>query len=117
MPASIADVQARLYSAAIGGHFRASPPMKGPIMSRILLVTLVAAGLMLVGVGCSKVTKSNYDKITNGMTQAEVEGIMGKGTEEAGAAGTIGSLTGSGKVVSWKEGDKKITVTFANDKV
>ena len=40
--------------------------------------------------GCgSKVSKGNYDKITNGMTVAEVEGIMGKGTEESAGAGAI----------------------------
>ena len=61
--------------------------------------------------GCgSKVTKSNFDQITNGMTLAQVEGILGKGAESTGVAG-------SAKVVTWTDANKTITITFANDKV
>jgi len=83
-------------------------------MGRVL-VCLLAGGLalgMLSGCG-SKVTKSNYDKVTTGMTVQQVQGILGTGQEQAG--GGIGNLTG--KVMVWKSGDKKITVTFVNDKV
>lgn len=84
----------------------------------VVLSFLVAALMCALVVGCgSKVSKGNYDKINNGMTVAEVEGLMGKGAEEAGGAGAIGSLTGSAKIMSWMDGDKKITVTFVNDKV
>jgi uncharacterized protein YceK len=88
-------------------------------MTRQLILVLLVAGLTCVLVaGCgSKVSKTNYDKINNGMTVAEVEGIMGKGAEEAAGAGAIGNLPGSAKVMSWKDGDKTITVTFVNDKV
>jgi hypothetical protein len=88
-------------------------------MTRQLILVLLVAGLTCVlVVGCgSKVSKGNYDKISNGMTVAEVEGIMGKGAEEAAGAGAIGNLAGSAKVMSWKDGDKTITVTFVNDKV
>ncbi len=87
--------------------------------NRLALVCIVLLGLgIIVLAGCgSKVTKSNYDQITNGMTLAQVEGILGKGAESSGAAGAIGSLAGSGKIVTWKDGAKTITVTFANDKV
>lgn len=75
-------------------------------------------GLMLIWLsGCSKVNQSNYDKIENGMTVSQVEAILGKGTEKAGAAGAIGALTGSGKVLTWGDDKKSITVTFVNDKV
>jgi hypothetical protein len=87
--------------------------------NRLALVCVVLLGLgiiMLAGCG-SKVTKSNFDQIKIGMTVAQVEAILGKGTESAGAAGTVAGLTGSGKVVTWKDGEKTITVTFANDKV
>ena len=87
--------------------------------NRIALVCIVLLGLgviMLAGCG-SKVTKSNFDQVTNGMTLAQVEGILGKGTESTGAAGAVGSLAGSAKVVTWKDGNKTITITFANDKV
>jgi len=87
--------------------------------NRLALVCLVLIGLgALTLAGCgSKVTKSNLDKITNGMTLAEVEGILGKGTESTGASGTVGDLTGSAKSVTWKDGDKTITINFLNDKV
>ena len=87
--------------------------------NRIAIVALVLVGLgvvMLAGCG-SKVTKSNFDKIKVGMTTAEVEGILGKGTESKGVAGSVGDLTGSAKIMTWTDGDKSITVTFVNDKV
>ncbi len=86
---------------------------------RLVLCGMLLAGLALAVLpGCSsKVSKSNYDKINTGMTVAEVEGILGKGTEEAGGGGAIGNLAGSAKVMSWKDGDKTITITFVNDKV
>ncbi len=82
-----------------------------------VLVGLGALTLASCGGKVSKVSKSNFDKVTNGMTLAEVEGILGKGTESAGAAGAVGDLTGSAKSVVWKDGDKSITVNFLNDKV
>ena len=80
------------------------------------VVFVVVAGMMaamLAGCGGSKVSKSNYDKISNDMTLAEVEKILGKGKQQTG--GGIGPL--SAKVVQWADGDKTITVTFMNDKV
>ena len=88
-------------------------------MSKRMALGLLVAGLACVLVaGCGdKVSKSNYDKISSGMTLAEVEGILGKGAEEAGLGGAVGNLAGSFKIMSWKDGEKMITVTFANDKV
>ena len=83
------------------------------------LVVLLMLGLTLsVLPGCgSKVSKSNYDKVKTGMTRAEVEGVLGKGTEKAGVGGAIGEIAGSAKILTWTDGDKTITVTFLNDKV
>lgn len=88
-------------------------------MMRHVVPGLVIAGLMCILVaGCgSKVSKSNYDKINNGMTVAEVEGILGKGTEQAGGAGALGNLTGSARIIAWTDEGRTITVTFLNDKV
>ncbi|NLX21354.1 MAG: outer membrane protein assembly factor BamE [Phycisphaerae bacterium] len=72
---------------------------------------------LLLGLGCSKVTSDNYDKIETGMTVTQVEQILGKGAEETGGAVAIGNLSGSAKTVTWVSGEKTITVTFANDKV
>ena len=87
--------------------------------NRLALVCIVLLGLgMIVLAGCgSKVTKSNFDQIKTGMTVAEVEAILGKATESTGASGAVGTLTGSAKVMTWKDGGKTITITFANDKV
>jgi hypothetical protein len=83
------------------------------------VAVLVVLGLTMVLLGgCgSKVSKSNYDKVTNGMTQAQVEKLLGEGTEKAGGGGAIGAIAGSGKVMTWTDGDKSITVTFVNGKV
>jgi hypothetical protein len=88
--------------------------------NRLAVVALVLIGMgvvMIAGCGGSKVTKENYDKIKTGMTVAEVEAILGKGTESQGVAGKVGDLAGSAKSITWKDGDKNITVSFLNDKV
>ncbi len=83
---------------------------------KIIGVALLA--LLFVGIsGCGKVTKSNYDKIENGMTVSQVEKILGKGTEKVDVGGAIGKLSGSAKLLTWGDEKKSITVTFANDKV
>ncbi|HUS92147.1 MAG TPA: hypothetical protein VM695_09880 [Phycisphaerae bacterium] len=81
---------------------------------------VIVAGLMvslLAGCGGSKVTKGNFDQIKNGMTVAEVEGVLGKGVEQAGGGVSVGGVDLSGKSMVWKDGTKKIVVTFANGKV
>ena len=57
-------------------------------MNKRMVLGLLAAGLACTLVaGCgAKVSKSNYDKIADGMTVAQVEDILGKGAEEAGAS-------------------------------
>ncbi len=84
-----------------------------------LLASLVVLGLLAsVLTGCgSKVSESNYEKIKTDMTRAEVEAILGEGTETSGGGASIGGISASGTVVTWKDGEKSITVTFANDKV
>jgi hypothetical protein len=82
-----------------------------------LIGVALLALLLIILPGCSKVTLENYNKIETNMTTSEVEDILGKGEEKVGAAGTIGDLTGSGKVLTWGSEEKSITITFANDKV
>lgn len=85
--------------------------------TRVLGGLLLVAVAMFVVAGCHAVNKSNYDKIQNGMTVAEVEGILGKGTEQSSVAGAIGNVGGSAKTIKWEKDGKAITVTFVNDKV
>jgi hypothetical protein len=92
-------------------------------MSALRLTVIALAACLTAATlgGCaSKVTKSNYDQVKPGMTLAQVEEILGKGAEQAGIGGALGTLAGSVKIVCWTEGQKspkKITVTFVNDKV
>ncbi len=81
------------------------------------LVLVAAAVSMVLFFGCNKVTSENYEKIRNGMTSAQVERILGKGVEQSGGGLAIGGLSASGKVVTWGDEERSITVTFANDKV
>lgn len=82
---------------------------------RLLLAVIIAPAILIMG--CTKVTAENYDKIQAQMTLAQVEQILGKGTEESGGGLAVGDLNLSAKKVTWKSGDKSITVSFANDKV
>ncbi len=85
--------------------------------SRKVIGAAVLALLFVIMSGCGKITQSNYDKIENGMTVSQVEEILGTGAEEAGVGGAIGKIAASGKVMTWGDEKKSITVTFANDKV
>ncbi len=90
-------------------------------MSRILRVLSTAIAMALVVTvfaACgSSVSQSNFDKIKDGMTEAEVESILGKPSDSGGGGLSAGgiSISAGGKV--WADGDRKITITFANGKV
>jgi outer membrane protein assembly factor BamE (lipoprotein component of BamABCDE complex) len=54
-------------------------------MKRIMLLALLCGSLLALTPGCnrnaltgSKLTLANYDQVTNGMTKAQVERIMGR---------------------------------------
>ena len=84
---------------------------------KTLLLCLLAAFVLAGPIGCAgKVSKSNYDKITDGMTTAEVEKILGQG-EKASAGVSVGNINVTGDVYVWKDGDKEITVVFKDGKV
>ncbi len=83
---------------------------------KIVGVALLGLAVLVLS-GCNKLSKSNYDKIQNGMTSSQVEDILGQGTEKAGAGAAVGNLGGSAKVITWGDEKKSVTVTFVNDKV
>jgi hypothetical protein len=97
------------------------------ITQRALMVRLlVCCVLCLVLAGCkNKVTKENYDQITNDWTIADVQKLLGDGTVVSGdpalVAGQAGVALDAGKappvVMKWESGKKSITVTFKNGKV
>ncbi|MBX3358323.1 MAG: hypothetical protein KF745_07830 [Phycisphaeraceae bacterium] len=91
-----------------------------------LTTSLLLASVLLIVVACeSKVSIDNYQQITKGMTIAQVEGILGSGTEDTSSGGT--SISGGGlmsgsdaakeRVFVWKDKGKQITVIFAAGKV
>jgi hypothetical protein len=81
------------------------------------IVPALALALCLILAGCgSKVTKDNFDKISTGMTESQVEAIMGKG-EEQSAAVAVPGMSVSAKTIVWKDGEKSISVVFTNGKV
>jgi len=84
--------------------------------SRLSVLSLLAVFLVVLA-GCSKVTMENYEKITTGMSQSEVEDILGKGTAEKSEGASVGDLSLSGSVFRWGSDSKHIKVTFANGKV
>jgi hypothetical protein len=74
--------------------------------------------------GCDAVNEESYEQIATGMTIAQVEDILGKGTrEDTGGASISGAGIGASrtdfaqKVYSWKAGNNQIIVTFVDGKV
>ncbi len=93
------------------------------------LATLLLAAICfpLAGCGESKITRANYDKVTNGMMEEDVEAILGKGEEQAeinmqNMGVNLPNFGGSGvgrgmKVKTWQDGSKTINITFKDGKV
>lgn len=68
-----------------------------------LLTVLLALG------GCSPITQENYAKLEAGMSRAQVEQLLGKPEECAGALG-MSSCT-------WGDKNRFISTQFAGDQV
>ena len=88
----------------------------------------VVLGLCLLIPACkSKVNKTNFEKVKEGMTLDEVEKILGKGTKETGdgsnVAGQFGvalpstPTTSAGETYNWESSAHTIAVTFRQGKV
>jgi hypothetical protein len=74
------------------------------------------------GCGGSKVSQSNYDKIKEGMTEAEVKSMLGPPSNESSASASrtdpkAGTTAHSNSQMSWGDGDRSITIDFTNGKV
>jgi len=88
---------------------------------------------LLAAIGCgSAVTKDNYEQIKPGMTQSQVETILGTGEEQAsssisvpgqsismpgGGSVSVSGVSSSAKVMVWQDGSRIISVTFSDGKV
>ncbi len=90
---------------------RAGTGGRGTRRLRAVLVGVLALALAACG---SKITEQNYGRIASGMTQQEVEAILGAPTDSRTLA--IGSL--SGTLATWRGKDgRAISVQFLNGKV
>jgi hypothetical protein len=88
-------------------------------VKKIHSLALVIAALLVSSVGCnrtltsSKLTIGNYDQITNGMTKAQVERIMGPPTSTETKDMIIFKRT----TYRYEEGEKFALFTFKNDEL
>jgi hypothetical protein len=74
-----------------------------------IFMLIALASVVLLGAGCSKLTKQNYDKIRPGMEYQQVLDILG---DEAICIVATGAQN-----CTWGDAKKNITVRFAADKV
>ena len=86
-----------------------------PISPRKLciLTILVTFTFLMASCGVEKISKSSFDTITTGMTEAEVQAILGSPTESTG----VDVAVFSGTTSVWKKGDTVISIQFVNRKV
>ena len=75
------------------------------LMMLLAFVTLLAA--------CSKLTNENLTKVKHGMSEAEVQKILGKPTK-AESSETLGIR---GTSYTYTKGKTKVQITFVNDSV
>ncbi|MBT9569382.1 MAG: hypothetical protein IV085_13925 [Thiobacillus sp.] len=71
--------------------------------------TVLTAGLLLLLLGCSKLTLENYDRITPGMDYDEVTDLLGTPTSCDDVMGVRSCL--------WGDDTRTVTVNFVAGKV
>ena len=111
--------------------------MRSTALSRIAAALGLAAACVVLAACGGKVNQANYAKVNTGMSQAEVEAILGPGTEQGSSSVAVPAMpnvpgvpaatgtpalgapgtTVSTKVLTWRDGTKMISVTMMNDKV
>lgn len=79
-------------------------------MLRQITILLFSVTLLTA---CSKINQDNFDRISTGMSGAEVRGVLGESTESGSI--DIGFVRGTRSV--WRDGDVVIKITFVQDKV
>ncbi|MBN2107869.1 MAG: DUF3862 domain-containing protein [Deltaproteobacteria bacterium] len=77
---------------------------------KALCIILSLAAMVLLGAGCSKLTRQNYDKLKAGMDFKAVKDILG---DDAICV----SFTAGSKTCTWKDEPKNIMVKFVDGKV
>ncbi len=90
----------------------------------VRLLALAAAALVFAGCE-NKITMENYTAIKDGMTQSQVQDLLGGAGEESQAAGVSigadglmsGTKDSKDKTFVWKKDGAEISVTFRDGKV
>ena len=80
---------------------------------KMRFVILLGTLLSLTSCNSSKLTPPNYDQITNGMSKAQVERILGPPTTKE----TKDMILFSKSTWRWEDGKKFAIITFKNDEV
>ncbi len=94
-------------------------------MMPTLRTLLICVASVCVLAGCEKkLTDDNYDKVKEGMTIYEVQGVIGKGEKQeisgmsiSGAAVAGGAGRNSQDTYIWKEGANTWTMIFQDGKL
>jgi hypothetical protein len=93
-------------------------------MRRGLTACVCGAALALLVACGGDVSQENFDKVQTGMTQDQVEQILGPGEDQTAAGVEISSAGMAGrsrddrtKTYLWKDGAKEIVVEFKEGKV
>ena len=92
-------------------------------MQRAAILTIAALTLFLGA--CEKRTFADkFSTLTYGMSQTDVERVMGKGTKQdfggvsIGASGLTGSASANSQLTyTWQDGTKEVSVTYQDGKV
>ena len=82
-------------------------------MTKFKLLFLAALTVASITACGSKISQENFNKISNGTSQAEVVALLGEPQSSQGG-GVLGLSAGT---AVWKDDKNKISVVFVNEKV
>jgi outer membrane protein assembly factor BamE (lipoprotein component of BamABCDE complex) len=88
-------------------------PRSGGLLVNVVMLTMAIAGCDRNPLSGSKLTLSNYNQITTGMTKAQVEKILGPPT----SIETKDLLIFKKTTWRYEDGKKFAMITFKNDEV
>lgn len=87
-------------------------------MSRYgMLLALGLLAAVLAGCNAQRVTRENYDRVSTGMSYDEVVNILGQPDSVDGGEAGINGIQAGARVATWRSNDRRITITFVNDRV
>jgi SmpA / OmlA family len=79
---------------------------------RVVVRKFAFAALLLLA-SCSRITQDNFNRIQDGMSEQEVQALLGPPTSSS----SVQVIGISGTSSTWEAGDIAITVRFLNGKV